>query len=106
MENQQQIQIISDKIDKIKVDLQTIGPMRPGSINEQFKDPKEKKGSYHQLNYTHKMKTHTDYIRKANLEMTREEVSEYQRFKELTEHWITLSIELSKLKLKVRHSKI
>jgi hypothetical protein len=80
--------------------------MRPGSISEQFKDPKGKKGSYYQLNYTHKMKTHTDYIRKANLAMTREEVSEYQRFKELTEDWISLSIELSKLKLKVRHSEL
>ena len=87
---------IYGKIKKIKSDLLKIGPMRPGNINEQFKNPKEKTGSYYQLNYTHNMKTKTEYIRKSMLVPLREETSEYRKFKALIEQWIELSVEASK----------
>jgi hypothetical protein len=74
--------------------------MRPGSVNEQFKDPKEKTGSYHQLNYTHKMKTKTEYVRKSLVAEIEGETQEYRRFKALMDEWISLSIEASKLRIK------
>ena len=52
------------EIEEIKQSLLGLENFRPGSVNEQFKDPKNKKGSYYQLNYTHKMKTHTEYVKK------------------------------------------
>ena len=103
MKNQPLIEKIEKEILAIKANLQNIGPMRPGSINEQFKDPKAKSGSYYQLNYTHKMKTRTEYIRKNNLETLKSEIGEYQRFRELIDDWVTLSIQVSKLRIKEKN---
>lgn len=99
MKKQALIEEIEKEIQAIKVDLQNIGPMRPGSINEQFKDPKAKSGSYYQLNDTHKMKTRTEYIRKSNLETLKREVAEDQRFRGLIDDWVALSIQASKLRI-------
>lgn len=100
MEKQELLSEIEEKIRRIKKDLQEIGNMRPGSINEQFKDPKSKSGPYYQLNYTHKMKTRTEYIRKKNLGILRREVEEYQRFRILIDEWIALGIQASKIRIK------
>ena len=101
MKKQEDIESIYKKIEFIKTEIQKIGHMRPGSINEQFKDPKEKTGSYYQLNYTHKMKTYTDYVRKAQVSNMKKETSEYKKLKEMIEEWIELSISASKLRIKI-----
>jgi galactose-1-phosphate uridylyltransferase len=100
MKNQENIQEISLRIETIKRELMSIGSMRPGSVNEQFKDSKKKTGSYFQLNYTHKMKTKTEYIRKDQVEQMLAETEEYKRFKELIDEWIALSIDSSRLRVK------
>ena len=100
MINQENIREVSKKIEIIKSNLMKIGAMRPGSINEQFKDPKQKAGSYHQLNYTHKMKTKTEYVRKSQVGQMIKETEEYRIFKGLTDEWVSLSIEISKLRIK------
>ena len=104
MEKQVLIKEIEKKIRRIKKDLQSIGDMRPGSISEQFKDPKTKSGAYYQLNYTHKMQTRTEYIRKKNLDVLKQEVAEYQRLRSLIDTWVTLGIQASKLKTKKTNS--
>lgn len=91
---------ILKEIEDIKESICLIGNMRPGSVNEQFKDPKNMKGSYHQLNYTHKMKTHTEYVRKSLVKTIKSEAQEYKKFKNFIERWIALSIESSKLRVK------
>jgi len=98
---------MKDKFDKnlkeiegIKQSLLGLENFRPGSVNEQFKDPKNKKGSYYQLNYTHKMKTHTEYVKKSLVERLQSETKEYKKFKSLIDRWITLSIECSKIRIK------
>ena len=93
MKEQVLIEEFEKKIHEIKQSLLNIGPMRPGTISKQFKDPKSKSGAYYQLNYTHKMKTRTEYVRKTNLELLTIETEEYQRFKGLVDDWIALSIE-------------
>ncbi len=100
MKTQEIIEEIQKKIEQIKTQLLEIGPMRPGSVNEQFKDPKKKTGSYYQLNYTYKMKTKTEYVRKLLVSKIKEETQEYKKFKALTDEWISLSIEVSKLNAK------
>lgn len=100
MKNQENLQEISQRIEEIKRELMSIGSMRPGSVNEQFKDSKKRTGSYFQLNYTHKMKTKTEYIRKDQVDQMRIETEEYKRFKELIDEWITLSIDISRLRVK------
>jgi hypothetical protein len=98
MENKK-INLMRIKIAGIKAKIMKLGDIRPGSLNQQFKDRKEKTGAYWQLNYTHKMKTYTEYVRPGVLPEIEKETSEYKIFKKLLEQWIDLSIKLSKLKV-------
>ena len=98
-ELQQRIRKIEKEIDKIKERLCEIGPMRPGTLTKQYKDRKTKSGPSYQLSYTHQMKSRTDYVRAALVPTIRKEVGEYKKFKALTERWVELAIELSKLKV-------
>jgi hypothetical protein len=90
---------IERKIERIKKELQKIGPMRPGSLTQQYKKPKEKIGPYWQISYTRNMKSKSDYVRADCLPDIRKQIAAYKRFKELIEEWIDLGIEASKLKM-------
>lgn len=94
------MQDIELRISEIKKELEEIGFMRPGTLTEQYKNPKEQIGSYYQLSYTHKMKSRTDYIRKEFKDDIKNEVKNYNHFKELCSEWIILSIKHSKLRMK------
>jgi hypothetical protein len=91
---------IETRIQKIKDELCEIGEMRPGSLTLQYKVPKEKKGSYYQLSYTHKMRSRTQYVRVELVEEIRQQIEVYKRFKELIEEWIDLAIEHCQIKMK------
>ncbi len=95
-----QLKQIEEKIQTIKLQLLEIQQMRPGSLSRQFKNPKEKKGGYHQLSYTHKMRSRTEYIRPEFVDEIQEQVAVYKRFRKLIEKWIELAIEHSRIKMK------
>lgn len=97
--SKKKIKAIESRIVKLQVELQKIGPMRPGSLNQQYKDRTTKTGPFWQLNYTHKMKTRTEYVRPALLSQIRIEIKEYKRFRTLIEKWTELAIELAILKV-------
>ena len=92
--NNKQVQIVK-KIEKIKRALIELGPMRPGTLTEQFKDPKNKKGSFYQLSYTFQMKSKTEYVRPTLLAQMKLETQNFKRFKELTQQWAELALQLS-----------
>ena len=92
---------IQNEIKRIKRELQKIGDLRTGSLTQQYRIPKEKIGPYYQLSYTHKMKSHTEYIRPMFIEEIREQIVEYKRFKILVGKWMELGIEQSKLKMDI-----
>jgi hypothetical protein len=50
--SQKRIQQIERRIDRIKRALLEIGPMRPGSLTRQYKDPQHHTGAYWQISYT------------------------------------------------------
>jgi hypothetical protein len=91
---------IEKQIRQIKDELEKIGRMRPGSLSRQYKRPKEKKGAYYQLSYTHKMRSRTEYIRPEFVDQIRDQIAVYKRFKKLVEKWIDLAIEHSRLSMK------
>ena len=62
--SQKRIQQIERRIDRIKKALLEIGPMRPGSLTRQYKDPQHQTGAYWQISYTRQMKSRTEYVRK------------------------------------------
>lgn len=98
--NSNRIPQLEARIAKTKMQLQNIGPMRPGSLSQQFRKPKERKGAFWQLNCTHKMKTTTEYVRPECLPQIRLEIREYQKFRRLVERWIEDCLAVSRLKVK------
>ena len=90
---------LEKRIEQIKRELQTINEMRPGSLTCQYRNPQDKVGPYYQLSYTHKMKSHTEYVRKEYVAQVRKQISQYKRFKKLVQQWVELGIEHSKVQM-------
>lgn len=99
--SENRIQQIEKRIDQIKTALSQLGPMRPGSLSRQYKDPKNKTGAYWQISYTRQMKSRTEYVRKEWVPQIRREVATHKRFKRLIDQWIDLDIERSKLTMQI-----
>lgn len=86
------------RIERIKMQLNELGPMRPGSISRQYRKPKEKQQPFFQISYTHKMKSRSEYLKPENLAAVRKETANFKRFKKLTEQWVDLALELSRIR--------
>ena len=94
--------------DPIKQELLSLGPMRPGTLSQQYnvcgkpgcrcKDPNnpKKHGPYYQLSYTHLGKSTTEFVKRGQLEEVQQQLDNYARFKELTEQWVDLSLRIAK----------
>lgn len=102
---QKRILQIQRRIEKIKQQLLNIGEMRPGSLTMQYHKPKEKKGGFYQISYTYKMRSKTEYVRPEFLKDLKGQVANFRKFKKLTQEWIDLAIEHSKLKMKIAKEK-
>ena len=92
---------IEKRIDRIRSELIKIDAMRPGSLTRQYKDPKKQTGAYYQLSYTLDMRSRTEYIRKEWVREIRRQIKQYKRYKQLNAEWVSLSIEHSKLSMKL-----
>jgi len=103
--SQKRIQQIERRIDRIKTALSEIGPMRPGSLTRQYKDPQRHAGAYWQISYTRRMKSRTEYVRRERVKDLRRQIASHKRFKSLVEQWIDLSIEHSRLTMQVAEPK-
>ena len=90
------------KIEVIKTRIAAIGIVRPGSLTRQYKDPKNQKGAYYQISYTHRMQSKTQYVRSGSLAEVRREIRDYHKLKRLIERWVALGIEYSALSMKRR----
>ena len=97
------LQQIEKRIARIKSELGKLEAMRPGSLTEQYKDPKTQTGAYYQLSYTLDMRSRTEYIRKQWVSDIRRRIKHYKRYKQLNAEWVSLSIEHSKLTMKLKH---
>ena len=96
-----QVKQIEDRISRIKHALDQLGPMRPGSISRQFRNPQERKTPFYQISYTHQMKSRTEYLRKENLTAVRVEVANFKRFRKLVDQWADAALKLSQLKTRL-----
>ena len=95
-----QLAKIEKEISTIKDQIAEIGIVRPGSLTRQYKDPKNKKGAYYQISYTHRMQSKTQYVRSGSLAQVRREIRDYNKLKRLIERWVALGIEYSALSMK------
>jgi len=95
---------IEKRIDRIQSELIKIDAMRPGSLTRQYKDPKKQTGAYYQLSYTLDMRSRTEYIRKEWVSEIRRQIKQYKHYKQLNAEWVSLSIERSKLSMKLERT--
>jgi hypothetical protein len=105
MDKEKRVQRIEQKIVRIKEELSTIGPMRPGSLTRQYRDPENGTGAYWQISYTRDMKGRSEYIRREWVTEIRKQIATHKRFRHLTDQWVDLSIEHSKLIMQIAKTK-
>ena len=99
------------RVEKIRIELQQVGEMRPGSLNKQLtdcgragcrcQDPEKPKrhGPYYQLSYVHQGKSTTQFIQKQLVPIVAQQLKNYKTFKSLTSEWIELALAIAKEKL-------
>lgn len=92
------LQRTQEKIEGIKQELLTLGPMRPGSITRQYRLPKEKKRPFYQISYTHQNRGRSEYVRPQNLQTLRQEIKTFRRFRKLIDRWVALALKASRLR--------
>ena len=98
--NAQRVSKIEKEIEVIKTRIAEIGVVRPGSLTRQYKDPKNQRGAYHQISYTHRMQSKTEYVLSDSLAQVRRQIRDYNKLTRLIERWVALGIEYSRLSMK------
>lgn len=96
----QTLKNMEKKIRKNLRELAGIERMRPGTLSVQYRKPEEEKYPFHQLSYTFKGKSRSEYVRAENLPAIQQELEDYKRFKALSEEIVALSIEASRMRSK------
>lgn len=89
---------------RTQAELAQPGPMRPGSLSEQYKDPAAKTGAYWQLSYTHKMRSRTRYVRPEEVQHLRPLLANFKRFRELVDRCVDLSIQIADRQAELRRA--
>ena len=107
---------IQAEIEKLKTELLHIGPMRPGTLSQQFTacqkpgckcvDPvhPQKHGPFYKLKYSFRAKSTTQFIRPQFVEEVSRQLAAYQKFQSLTEKWVALALELCQMELEEARS--
>jgi hypothetical protein len=90
------------KIRSLVAGLANLGAMRPGTLTVQYRNPRERKTPFHQISYTHKGRSRSEYVRPENLPAIRREIQTYQRFRRLVGEIVALSLDASRLRHKRR----
>lgn len=79
-----------------------LGDLRPGTLTVQYRHPAERKTPFHQISYTHKGRSRSEYVRPENLPGVRREIAAYKKFRRLIEQIIERSLEASRLRYRRR----
>ncbi len=95
------LKILDGQIHALQSQLAALGPLRPGTLTRQYRQPQKQKGPYYQLSYTYQMKSHTQYVPKAQAATIRQETAVYRRYKKLTARWIELALRRSRLRMRM-----
>jgi hypothetical protein len=89
------------QMQRLQTQLAKLGPMRPGTLTRQYRQPELQQGAYYQLSYTYQMRSHTEYVPKREVASLRKEIAVYQRYKKLTAQWIDLALQRSRLRMQL-----
>ena len=112
-------QVLEARIARIKTALAALGPLRPGTLSEQYNvcgtagcrckaDPPQKHGPYYQVSFTWQGQSHSEFVRREDVATVRQQVIQYQRLRSLIDAWIAAALELAQWQrhaARVRHRK-
>jgi len=73
-----------------------VGAMRPGTRTVQYRNPGEHKTPFHQIRYTRKGQSRSEYVRPESLAAIRKEIAAYRKFRLRVEKIVDLSLEASR----------
>ena len=85
--------------------------MRPGALSKQYNicgspncrckaTPPIKHGPYYQISFTRHGKSSSQFVREEDVGDVQQQLENYRQLRELVDEWITLSAELSSLRLR------
>jgi len=101
---EQSLKLFDRQIQRIQTQLAALGPMRPGTLTRQYRQPQRQQGAYYQISYTCQMKSHTEYVPKRQVGTVRKEIAIYQRYKKLTAQWVDLALQRSRRRMQLARS--
>jgi len=87
-----------------KAKLAQLGPMRPGSLSQQYRDPATKAGAFWQLSYTHNMRSRSRHVRTDELTLIRPLVANFKRFRLLVDRCVDLSVKIADRQTELRRT--
>jgi hypothetical protein len=103
-------ELLRQHIDKIKQRIAALGDLRPGALSQQYNvcgspgcqckaTPPVKHGPYYQISVKRHGKSTTQFVREQDLAEVQTQLDNYRRLRELVDEWITLSSEISSLRI-------
>jgi len=87
-----------------KTKLARLGPMRPGSLSQQYREPVTKAGAFWQLSYTHNMRSRSRHVRTDELTLIRPLVANFKRFRLLVDRCVDLSVKIADRQTELRRA--
>ena len=102
---------LEKRIQKIKQEIGEVGDLRPGTLSQQYNvcgspgcqckaSPPIKHGPYYQISFTRHGKSSSQFVREQDLKEVQQQLENYRRLRELVDEWISLSAQLSTLRLR------
>ena len=102
--------LLQQRIDKIKQQIAALGDLRPGTLSQQYNvcgtpgcqckaTPPIKHGPYYQISIKRHGKSTTQFVREEDLAEVQTQLDNYRQLRELVDEWITLSSEISSLRV-------
>src|ERR671923_1538092 len=107
-------QSLEARIEKIKNEIAGLGDLRPGALSQQYnacgnprcrckEDPSRRHGPFYQLSYTWRGQSTTRHVRRDDVPQVKQQLRNYRKLRKLVDQWVTLAMDLSRLKLQERH---
>src|SRR5437899_12817180 len=106
---------LEKRIQIIKQQISKLGDLRPSALSKQYNicgnpncrckaDPPVKHGPYYQISFTQHGKSYSQFVREEDLVEVQQQLENYRQLRQLVDEWITLSAELSSLRLREKRT--
>lgn len=93
-----------EKLAAAKAQLAQLGPMRPGSLSRQYRDPATKAGAFWQLSYTQDMRSRSRHVRAGELAHIKPLLANFKRFRLLVDRCVELSVKIADRQTELRRA--